>query len=65
MKFKELKAMPREELEKKITDIQLELMKDRAQIAIGAAPKSAAKIRQSKKTIARINTILAEAEKKA
>jgi len=65
MKQKELKALPKTELENKRAEMYKELMKENAQIAIGTLPKNPGKIRLTKKTIARINTLLAEADKKA
>lgn len=66
MKFKELKSMSKIELENKIVEVKKELIKLNAQVATGTNPKSPGLIKQSKKTIARIETILgsrAEAKK--
>lgn len=67
MKFKEIKAMPAEELKLKLVEFQKELVKDNAQVATGTIPKNPSKIRLAKKSIARIRMILAgkEAVKKA
>jgi len=65
MKFKELKTLPKTELSQKKSELYRELIKENAQIAIGTALKNPGKVRLAKKTIARINTILAEADKKA
>jgi ribosomal protein L29 len=65
MKYKELKPLPKTELENKRTELYKELMKENAQIAIGTMPKNPGKLKLTKKTIARINTILTEADKKA
>jgi len=65
MKFKDLKAMPVAELKDKFAQLNQELIKERAQIATGTTPKSPGKIKVARKTIARINMILAEAKKKA
>ena len=56
MKYKALKALNAEELHKKMTEVQIELMKLNAQVATGANPKSPGQIRVLKKTIARIQT---------
>ena len=64
MKIKELKELPRIELEKKREELTMELMKDYAHIAAGSAPKNPGKIRVVRKTIARINTFLHQQEKK-
>ncbi len=59
MKFKELKALPASELNNKLSELQRELMKENAQVAIGTVPKNPRKLRISKKTIAKIKMILA------
>ena len=59
MKFKELKVLPQTELREKILELRKELMKENAQVAIGTVPKNPRKLRLAKKTIARIETILA------
>lgn len=59
MKFKELKALPETELRDKLTELKKELMKENAQVAIGTVPKNPRKMRNEKKTIARIEHILA------
>jgi len=64
MKFKELKAMPQAELRGKIVELRKELMKENAQVAIGTVPKNPRKLRLAKKTIARIETILAVVQTK-
>ena len=59
MKFKELKALPQTDLREKILELRKELIKENAQVAIGTVPKNPRKLRLAKKTIARIETILA------
>jgi len=56
MKYKELKELDSGELLKKIDEIQLELMKLKAQTATGTNPKNTSQIRQLRKTIAKIKT---------
>lgn len=58
-RFKELKALPQGELREKILELKKELMKENAQVALGTVPKNPRKLRLAKKTIARIETILA------
>lgn len=65
MKFKELKTMPVAELKEKLAQLKLELTKERAQIATGTVPKNPGKVKVTRKTIARIETLLAVEEKKA
>jgi len=66
MKKKELKLMSKEELTIKLDELKKELMKFNTQIATGTTPKSPGQIRTTKKTIARILSILKtkEVEKK-
>ena len=65
MKFKELKSMPVAELKDKLAQLKLELTKERAQIATGTVPKNPGKVKVTRKTIARIETLLAMEDKKA
>ncbi len=57
MKAKELKVMNELDLEKKMTELKKELMKVNSQIAIGTLPKSPGKVKEMKRTIAKILTI--------
>ena len=65
MKHKELKTLPKTELVTKRAELYKELMKENAHIAIGTMPKNPGKLKLTKKTIARINTLLAETDTKA
>lgn len=58
MKAKELKSMSEEDLKSKLSELRKELTKFNAQIATGTNPKSPGQIRNTKKTIARILTLL-------
>ena len=60
MKHKELKMLPEPELKKKLEELHKELMKDNAQVATGTIPKNPGKLKVTKKTIARIHTLLAQ-----
>ncbi len=62
MKLKELKTLPKMELNKKIEELQRELIKDNAQVAIGVVPKSPGKLKAAKKMVAKIKTILKNKE---
>ncbi|HDD70636.1 MAG TPA: 50S ribosomal protein L29 [Candidatus Woesearchaeota archaeon] len=64
MKIKELRSFSVDELSKKKTELQKELMKEMAMLSTGTIPKSPGKIRAMKKTIARIIKILADKEEK-
>ena len=65
MKRKEIHALPRAELENKLTELRKSLMKENAQIKIGTAPSNPGKVKQIKKTIAKIITKLKKTEAKA
>ena len=56
-KAKELRKLTKEQREQKLSELQLQLMKDRAQVKAGTAPKNVATIRNARKTIARIHTL--------
>lgn len=60
MKNKELKVLSELELENKSTELKKELMKINSQIATGTLPKSPGKIKEMKRTIAKILTIKTE-----
>ncbi len=62
MKGKELRGMANVDLQKKLEELQKELMKENAQVATGTIPKNPGKLKLTKKTIARIRMILAEKE---
>ena len=51
-----LKGMDDKELEKKEDELRLELAKEKGKIYIGSVPENSGKIREMKKTIARILT---------
>ena len=61
MKYKDLASMDAAALDKKLAEIQLDLIKLNAQVASGTAPKNSGAIRQLKKTIARILTVKRQA----
>ena len=65
MKAKELKILGELERENKSAELKKELMKINSQIAIGTLPKSPGKIREMKRTIARILTIKNNNQKSA
>lgn len=58
--IKEIRKMNDEELGKKLSDLKKELMKANAQIAQGTVPEKPGRIKEIKKTIARIKTIKKE-----
>lgn len=58
MKIKDIRQMGTKELEEKLSEARMELMKLNAQVATGTAPKSPGQVKATKKNIARIKTIL-------
>lgn len=60
---KELRKLTGEELEKRLSELQASLAKERASVAIGAPVSSPGKLREMRKTIARIKTVQAEKPK--
>lgn len=57
MKAKELKAMSQADLDGKTVELKKELMKLNSQIAIGTIPKSPGKVKEIRRTLAKILTI--------
>ncbi len=62
MKAKELSGMGEKELNSKLAELRMELIKQNAQVAVGTTPKSPGLIKQMKKNIARILTVLKNEE---
>lgn len=62
--FKKIKELSNEDLRKKRDELYKELIKDKAQVAIGTVPKNPGKIKTARKTIARITMLLAKEENK-
>jgi large subunit ribosomal protein L29 len=57
LRMKEIRKMGDSDLNKKLSELQLELAKERANINIGASVTSPGRIKEMKRTIARIKTI--------
>lgn len=64
MKRKDLKSLSKEEMEKKINELKMELMKIQTKIKIGTPPENPGQVKQIRRTIARLLTIKGEMEKK-
>ncbi|MFQ5474644.1 MAG: 50S ribosomal protein L29 [Candidatus Nanoarchaeia archaeon] len=60
MKAKEIRSMHEKDIESRVRELRKELIKHNAQVATGTQVKSAGSIKQTKKTIARLMTILSE-----
>lgn len=57
-KFKEIKQLGKAELENKLKELKKEFMKSSTQKSIGTTPENPGRIKQIKKMIARILTLL-------
>jgi len=64
MKAKELRSMEKKELNDKMDELIMELIKNNSTIATGTTPKSPGMVKDIKKNIARIKTVLSEVDKK-
>lgn len=60
LRTKELRAFSQEETGKKLKELRAELSKEMAKKAVGGAPTKTGRIRQLKRTIARVLTIARE-----
>lgn len=57
--------MNKEELEKKLMEVRKDLVKINAQVAAGTIPENPGNVKNVKKTVARILTMITEAGKKS
>lgn len=64
-KTKEFKTLPAEEIKIKLQELKKELMKDNVQVASGTNPTNPGRLRQTKKNIARLITILKQKQTEA
>ena len=58
LKYREIEKMKKEELINKIKELRMELAKERSSAAIGGTVKNPGKLREIRRTIARIKTYL-------
>ena len=58
IKRKQFKEITKDDLQKRLSELRLELAKERAQIAIGGAPSNPGKLKEIRRTIARLLTEL-------
>ena len=63
LKSKDIRSMKDADVEKQLKDLRNDLLKQRAITATGGAPESPGRIRELRRTIARILTIQKEKEK--
>lgn len=59
-----MKDMSDDEIEKKLKDLKLELSKEKSKIKVGGVPENPGKVRELKRTIARILTLKGDRAKK-
>lgn len=57
LKIKQIREMKLEDIEKRISELRLELMKEIANVKMGRPIKNPGKVRELKRTIARLLTI--------
>jgi large subunit ribosomal protein L29 len=60
IKIKDVKAMSAIEREKKLSDLRADLFKTRSTSAMGGAMQDPSKIKETKRSIARILTVMRE-----
>ena len=63
LKAKDIRKLSDKEREKKLSELRLELAKERANISIGASVTSPGKLKDNKRTIARMLSIKREKSK--
>ncbi|AFD00083.1 LSU ribosomal protein L29P [Methanocella conradii HZ254] len=63
LRAKEIREMSDDQLQKQLKDLRNELLKERAITATGGAPENPGRIRELRRTIARILTIMKEEKK--
>lgn len=60
----EIREMSDAELEERLEDLNLELSKEEGRIAVGGFPEDPGRIKEIKRTIARIKTVMDEQEER-
>ncbi|MCI4331867.1 MAG: 50S ribosomal protein L29 [Thermoplasmata archaeon] len=65
LRMKELRALPEEELRRKIAEIENDLLRERGIAAMGGAPPSPGRMRALRTNVARSLTVLSERENAA
>ena len=56
LKKRQLKELNNDDLVKRLQELKLELVKERAQIAIGGSPSNTGRVSETRKTIAKLLT---------
>ena len=60
LRMKELRALPEEELRRKVADAENDLLRERGIAAMGGAPPSPGRMRALRTNVARALTVLSE-----
>ncbi len=63
IKAKDIRQMSREQIAGKMLEVRKELMRLNSQIAVGTIPEKPGRVKQVKKTIARMLTIINEKQR--
>ncbi len=63
LRVKEIREMKQEDLDKRLSELRLELMKEIGNVKMGKASKNTGKIKQLKKAIAKVLTVEREVKK--
>ncbi len=58
----DIRTMNESEVEEKVNDLKLELAKERGKIAVGGFPENPGRLKEIRRTLARIKTIQGEKE---
>ncbi len=58
----EIRNLDRSEIDEKVNDLKLELAKERGKIAVGGFPENPGRLKEIRRTLARIKTIRHEKE---
>jgi large subunit ribosomal protein L29 len=64
MKAKEIREASEDELKKRLTDLQTELVRQRTMVRAGGSVENPSRIRDLRKNIARIHTVMNEKGRK-
>ncbi len=64
MKIKDIRKLTEEQQEKKLKELKLELLKERGNVEMGGNVKNPGRIREIRRSIARLLTIKNERERK-
>lgn len=58
LKARAARDLSQEDLEKRMKELKLELAKERGKIAVGGVPENPGRIREVRRTVARIMTVM-------